>query len=257
MAAPPRFLLLVTGASVPEVVTRFGGFPALFQDHLTRGFDPDASPSIDAFDLTAWGGAQRNVDVRRYDGVVVTGSPARIGDMLPWMRYGVDLLAECVGEGVPLLAVCFGHQMLGVAMGADVGPNPPGYTVGTVKVRLEAPEGDELLSPLPPQLLANVSHLDAIRDPGPRLDVVGSCAHDRCHIVKAGPLAWGVQLHPEFDGEIVRAYIRARAALVEERHGPGSAAALLAEATDAPEAASLIERFAHLAAGRRDGGGEG
>ena len=241
-----RLLVMVTGSTVPEVQVRYGGFDVLFPEHLTRGFAPDRKPDIDVLDIQVHKPGDRFPDLGRYDGVAITGSPARIGDMTPWMVYGVTLLQEILKKEIPLLAVCFGHQMLGKAFNADVGPNPAGYTIGTFDVNLDVDSSDPLLGDLDGKLSVNGSHLDAIRSAGPHLKVIGTADHDACHVVKAGPRTWGVQFHPEFTANIVSAYIRARTELINSHHGPGAATKRLEAVQQTPASMGLLGRFADL-----------
>lgn len=240
-----RLLLVVTGIAIPEVEDRWGGFRPLFEGGL-RGGVPEGALILDTFDLFRWSPGDPTPELRGYQGVVVTGSPSYVSDPEPWIAEGAALLRRTVEADIPLLAVCFGHQLLGVAMGASVGPNPLGYQAGTITVSLGDVEGDPLLSALPRRFQANCTHSDAILDPGPRLTVLGSAAHDPHHLVRAGPRAWGVQFHPDFDGEVMGAHIRERQDLMDGQHGEGIADRQLTRVEDTPWSAALLPRFAML-----------
>ena len=135
---------------------------------------------------------------------------AFVGDGDPWMRWGEALLEHLLARDIPLLAVCFGHQLLGQALESDVGPNPRGREMGTIDVEHDASDDDPLLGGLPRRFEAQCTHRDVIRSAGRRLTVLGRAPHDPCHIVRAGPRAWGLQFHPEFDDVVMRLYLEAR-----------------------------------------------
>jgi GMP synthase (glutamine-hydrolysing) len=60
-----------------------------------------------------------------------------------------------------------------------------------------------------------------------------------------GDRAWGVQFHPEFDADIVSAYIREEAgALTVEGQEPAD---LLMTVKDTPYGGTILSRFARLA----------
>ncbi len=68
-------------------------------------------------------------------------------------------------------------------------------------------------------------------------------AHEPHHAFRIGRCAWGVQFHPEFDAAAMRGYVEAHA------DGLPDAAAVAGTVAPTPEAASLLTRFARLAAG--------
>ncbi len=71
--------------------------------------------------------------------------------------------------------------------------------------------------------------------------------HDRHHAFRLGPAAWGVQFHPAFDADIVRAFTCARdASLRADGLNPD---AILAAIEETPEAASILARFGQIATG--------
>lgn len=253
--SPLSILILQTGEALPAVKERRGGFRELFHAGLTQGLVA-AQVELRVLDVTERAEGDPVVALEGVDGVVMTGSAAMVGDDTSWMRWGVKAINRAVDEHVPFLGVCFGHQLLGVARGADVGPNPRGREVGTVEVEAFGTHGDALLHGLEGRFRAQVSHRDAIRDPGPRLEVLGRAPHDVAHIVRAGPWAWGVQFHPEFDDDVVREYIRGRRDLIDEAHGPGAAAAREASVVPTPEAVTVLHRFVRACEARRAARGD-
>jgi len=57
------------------------------------------------------------------DGIVLMGSAASVHDEIPWLRALSDWLRPLVlGEvRVPLLGICFGHQLIAQSAGGEVG----------------------------------------------------------------------------------------------------------------------------------------
>ncbi|MGE0079699.1 MAG: glutamine amidotransferase [Thiohalomonadaceae bacterium] len=178
--------------------------------------------------------------------VVITGSGAMVTERLPWMRAVERWLADAVARGVPVLGICFGHQILAQALGGRVDYNPRGVEVGTVEVRL-APgaQAHPLFAGAPERFRAQASHRQSVLTLPPGAQLLASSDGDPHQAFAIGPCAAGVQFHPEFDEGIVRAYAQSYSArLHEEGKDP---AAVLARSGPSPHAAAVLRRFAACA----------
>ena len=180
-------------------------------------------------------------------GVVVTGSAAMVTDREEWSERTAAWLAGAVAADVPVLGICYGHQLLAHAMGGHVDYNPNGREFGTVEVRLLPEAADDgLLSHLPPVFRAQASHSQSVLRLPPGAVPLAANGHDRHHAFRLGRTAWGVQFHPEFDADIVRTFTRYRdASLRADGLCPES---ILAAVEETPHAASVLARFGRLAA---------
>ena len=178
-------------------------------------------------------------------GVVVTGSAAMVTDPDPWIAACARWLAAVVARGVPVLGICFGHQLLAVALGGVVDDNPRGIEVGTVTTRL-TPEArrDPLFAPWPPTLAVQVSHRQSVLALPTGAVPLAASRRDPHHAFRYGESAWGVQFHPEFDARIVRAYLDYyRPDLAARGEDPEALATGIHEA---PLASGLLARFGAL-----------
>ncbi|MDL5055065.1 glutamine amidotransferase [Oscillatoria laete-virens NRMC-F 0139] len=178
--------------------------------------------------------------------VIISGAHCMVTEKQPWSEKIARWLPEVIRREIPVLGVCYGHQLLIHALGGEVGYHPQGTEEGTVPVQF-APEAaaDPLFGSFPTEIKVHASHSQtALRLP-PGAIVLGSNSFEPHHVVRFAPRAWGVQFHPEFTETIMRLYIEEDApALREEGKDP---AAALSTVTATPESSRIIGQFARWA----------
>lgn len=177
---------------------------------------------------------------------VVTGSAAMVTDAAGWMEATASWLRSAVAAELPVLGICFGHQLLARALGGRAAWNPAGVEVGVVEIALtEAADDDPLLSGIPSRFPACVSHRQSVLELPPGAVQLASSAMDANQAFRVGRCAWGVQFHPEFAAGIMPAYVEGfRAALQAEGR---DRAAILGGLRPTPKSARLLRRFAGIA----------
>ncbi|MFT3814409.1 MAG: glutamine amidotransferase [Acidovorax sp.] len=227
-------LILKTGSTFPALAQTLGDF----DDWISGGLDTSA------FDI-------RVVDARSdplpplqgLAGVVITGSHAMVSERAPWSEAAARWLRGAVQAGLPVLGICYGHQLLAHCLGGEVGYHPAGIEIGSVEVQLQpAASGDPVLGELPPAFPAQVVHRQSVRRLPAGAVLLAGSAHEPHQAFRVGAAAWGVQFHPEFSAQAMRAYIDALAPeLTEEGHDPQ---ALGAQVVDTPAASRLLRSFA-------------
>jgi GMP synthase (glutamine-hydrolysing) len=185
------------------------------------------------------------LDPSEVSGVIVTGSSALVSEREPWSEQSSRWLSRAVAEEVPVLGICYGHQLLAHGCGGRVERNPLGREIGTVTVELEGPAADDpLFEGLPRELGVQVSHVESVLELPPGARRLGSSAGDPNQVFALGEVAWGVQFHPEFDADIVRGYIAGRrASIVEEGF---DADALTRDACDTNHGTRVLRRFGEI-----------
>lgn len=175
-------------------------------------------------------------------GVVITGSPAHVADRLPWILRTEEALRTYRGSCVPVLGICFGHQLLGQAWGGEVGPHPRGREIGVVPV--EKLQEDELLLEVESSFPAVMTHLDSVLRLPPGAQILARTAHEPHAALRFDERTWGLQFHPEMDPEIISYYIQVRTPeLLQEGFKPEQ---LLAELVPTPGSRGILQRFARL-----------
>ncbi|HSH17274.1 MAG TPA: type 1 glutamine amidotransferase [Verrucomicrobiae bacterium] len=141
---------------------------------------------------------------READAVIISGSPRDAWVDDPINDRALEVIEHCRAARKPFLGVCYGHQLLGRALHAEVGRQPAGYELGNIDVTL-TDEGAAcpLFSGLPRTLTVIESHQDAVLElpEGARLLATGAC-EVQAFDFHGNMLA--VQFHPEMDPAVLQ-----------------------------------------------------
>ncbi len=238
------FLILQTGCPVASM-RRHGSFAHWIR--VAAGLRDDDVVVVDVTD--PYGGSGEGLPTREgFAGVIVTGSGAMVTDLLPWSEASAAWLRDAAHAGLPLLGICYGHQLIAHALGGQVGYNPAGREMGTVAIALQPDASDDpLLAGLPAQFAVQATHMQTVLALPEGARLLATSQQDAACAFRWGQSTWGVQFHPEFSTTHMRGYIRARReALVSE----GLDAAAMEQAVRAtPCARQLLRRFVAIASG--------
>lgn len=203
-ARRPRVLIVQTGRADPSVHERWGDYPDMFGRIMAEaGADWEVVVPLDG-EALPYGG--------RYEGIIITGSAKGVREEEPWMA-AVGLWALAMAAHTPVLAVCFGHQLVGEALGGRVEPNPLGPEWGTVDLALtEAGRRDPLFAGIDQPLRVQQLHRDVVLQPPQphRYTLLSGTAHTALQAFAVGPWLRAVQFHPELQAEPLQRIMHAR-----------------------------------------------
>jgi len=168
-----------------------------------------------------------------------------VSDRAEWSENAGRWLVKAVRSEVPVLGVCYGHQLLAHALGGEAGYHPNGRETGTHGVELltEA-ASDVLFRELPEKFPAQLTHRQSVLRLPEGAVLLGRNQFEPHQAFRIGPCAWGVQFHPEFTDAIMSAYLKVQAPDLT-REGL-DAEALIAGVKPAPDASSLLSRFSRF-----------
>ncbi|UCD25842.1 MAG: glutamine amidotransferase, partial [Gemmatimonadota bacterium] len=195
-----QLYILKTGSTYPDIAAEHGDFEQWVMDGLRL-----PAECVAVVDVSA---KQKLPDPTVVGGVVVTGAHEMVTDGGSWLESVSAWLRRLVEEGVPILAICYGHQLLATVLGGEVGYHPAGREVGTVTVHCHSKaQSDPLFAVLPDIFPAQSSHAQSVLSLPPNAVTLASSKHEPIHAYRIGDRAWGVQFHPEFTEAVMRCYI--------------------------------------------------
>ena len=202
----PKLLIVKTGTTDPPVVAVHGDY----DDWFKRNLQPFAITwtTVSIFEEAPL------PDPRDFDGILITGSPSSVWENQPWMKRTLPWLKNlCHTQSTPVLAVCFGHQILAHALGAEVCPNPKGAEIGTIEMQL-TPSGqtDPLFAQLPQPFSIQSIHKDIV-SALPSLCHPHLLAHTENTAIQAfavGKMIRAVQFHPELCAQTLSLLVQVR-----------------------------------------------
>lgn len=236
---PSRNLyILKTGTTFPKIKKDLGDF----EDWTIKAMASPNAP-VRLLDMASGAMLPDPVDCL---GAVITGSHSMVTDDLPWSLAIEKWLPSLVSRKIPVLAICFGHQLLGRSMGGKVAFRPGGIETGTVNVCLNSDaSADPLFAELSSPFSVHVDHSQSVVSLPPGAVLVASSEDEPNMAFRIGKYAWGVQFHPEFNALIMRRYVLEQQ---EKLRCSGiDVERVLEDIRETPSSAGILERFCRLA----------
>lgn len=175
-------------------------------------------------------------------GVIITGSHSMVTDEESWSVRIEKWIPELIENSIPLLGICYGHQLLGKSMQGFSTFHKNGMEIGTVDINLtDNAKEDELFKDIPNCFKAHTIHSQTVEDLPLNSVRLAFNSHDKNHAFRIGKNAWGVQFHPEYNNSIMKSYIKEVAKIKKIRKDE-----LLNNIEQTNEANSILKKFAQI-----------
>ncbi|MEM9937440.1 MAG: glutamine amidotransferase [Pseudomonadota bacterium] len=119
-----KLTIIETGLPPEALREAWPGYPDMFRDLLTPHL-PDWQ-----FETISVATGDPLVDPSTLDATLITGAAAGVYDDEPWMAPLMDFIRWSAASNVPQIGICFGHQAIAQAFGAQVRKSDKGWGIG-------------------------------------------------------------------------------------------------------------------------------
>ncbi|KAK1402080.1 gamma-glutamyl peptidase 5-like [Heracleum sosnowskyi] len=192
-----RFGILLCANDSDYVKKKYGGYYGVFVEMLA-----EEGETWDVYRV-ANGELPSDDVIGLYDGFVITGSCNDAYGNDIWICNLLNLLQKLVAMKKQLLGICFGHQILGRALGGKIGRATTGWDIGVTKIHL-SPSSKLFSSLNMPDFLSVIEcHRDEVWELPPKAEVVAWSENTGVEMFKYSDHVLGIQGHPEYTRDIL------------------------------------------------------
>lgn len=146
--------------------------------------------------------------VESCDAWLITGSKNAAYDEDPWIVVLEEFLRQAYYVKVPIVGICFGHQLLAQALGGKVEKSPKGWGVGVHDYQLKV--SPKWLVDAPRSFTIQAFHQDQVVELPIAASVVAGSAFCPYAMLAYEDRAMSFQGHPEFEHQYVTALLQSR-----------------------------------------------
>lgn len=153
------------------------------------------------FTYQAWSvlDGEMPADVHDAQGWLITGSRHGAYEPHPWIPPLEQFIRDCYAAHVPMIGVCFGHQIIAQAMGGKVEKFAGGWSVGRVAYDIDGRS-----------YAINAWHQDQVVEKPDMAQVIGATDFCANAALLYDDRIWSIQPHPEYESDFIEGLITHR-----------------------------------------------
>ena len=183
--------ILETGLINEKLSDRFDPYPVMFARLLNR-----ADQDLEYQPYSVIRGEMPN-SIHDCDGWLITGSRHGAYENLDWMLALERFIRELHSAAVPLVGICFGHQIIAQALGGEVVKSDSGWGIGLQTYEIDKPLG--WMAEVPEQLRIYSFHQDQVSVLPAGASVFSSSEFCPYAGLSYGDSIISIQAHPEIE----------------------------------------------------------
>ena len=185
----PRITILETGLVSQKNRGIHGSYPQMFERMIGA-----ADPSV-TFSTVSIPAGEPLPDIEGLEAILITGAAAGVYDGFDWIAPLEAFVRKAHQSKVPMVGVCFGHQLIAQALGGIARKSEKGFGLGR-HVYDVAPDNGLIEGP---RIALACSHQDqVITPPAGARTILSSDFTPHAGLLYAGDTTLSVQAHPEF-----------------------------------------------------------
>ena len=233
--------VLEVGRPSPKLAAKHGSYPDLFRALLS----PHASDMNICCYAVLDGVFPQSVN--HCDAWLVTGSPTSVLDDDPWIEPLRAFLAQAHSQQIPIVGICFGHQILAEALGGRVEVSGKGWGAGVH--RYDVYKQASWMDPKPrehrdsAEFAIQALHQDQVVELPEDAEVLAGSDFCPYGVLSYGDTAISFQGHPEINAVLARDIINLRRGDQIPQSRADHALDTVDDAEDANTVARWIVRF--------------
>ncbi len=181
--------ILVTGDNEAELRDEFGSFCDMTITLLKNCGLTAEFPVYDVCD------GHFPEDLDECDGWAITGSPASAYENLPWIEPLKALIRQIAEAQQPLLGICFGHQIIALALGGEVQKADVGWGLGLHRYQA-TDSGEALFGRV--RFAMNAIHQDQVTVLPEQSELLAASDFCPAAMLRYNGFGLTFQAHPEF-----------------------------------------------------------
>ena len=182
--------IIETGLVSEGARSRYGSFPQMFE-RMIRAADASIQ-----FDVVSIINGEQLPDPGTLQAILVTGSSAGVYDRLDWIAPLEGFVRAAYANQIPMVGVCFGHQLMAQALGGTVRKSEKGWGIG--RHVYEIAPGNGVIEG--ERIAIAASHQDQVIEPPPGArTILFSPFTEHAGLLYGNGMALSVQPHPEFE----------------------------------------------------------